>query len=77
MFSLATFTTALLFLASSTNAAPAPSTLPPGFEPITRDEILRRMNTNSSKTKTLEKCMLGNFVRPLHPRNPLDRARPG
>ena len=60
MFALMSLTTALLFFASSTNAASAPSTLPSGFKPITRDEILRRMTTSSTETMGLVKRTPGN-----------------
>lgn len=67
MFTLVSLTTALLFLTSSINAAPHPSTLPPGFEPIARDEIIRRMTTISTETMALEKRTPGN-VRPSSPK---------
>ncbi|KAG8533513.1 uncharacterized protein KY384_002299 [Bacidia gigantensis] len=53
--------TAVLALATSAYGAPTPDALPSGFEPITRDEILRRLETSPVETSPLEKRTPGNI----------------
>ncbi|GME53119.1 allantoate permease [Neofusicoccum parvum] len=59
---LASFTAALLPLLSTTAALPTAAAIPDGFEPITRDEILRRLATSpSDANETLQKRTPGNI----------------
>ena len=55
MKSFAAISTILTALAASVAAAPTPDALPAGFQPITRDEIMRRLETSSAETNPLEK----------------------
>ena len=66
MYPLNALAIGLMTLAASSYAAPAPSpsALPDGFEPITREEILKRLDTTPSETGPLEKRTPGNVRSP-------------
>ncbi|KAI4168344.1 MAG: hypothetical protein LQ346_009055, partial [Caloplaca aetnensis] len=55
MKNFATISAILAALVVSAAAAPTPNALPDGFQPITRDEIMRRLETSSAEMNPLEK----------------------
>ncbi|OCL04904.1 hypothetical protein AOQ84DRAFT_299935 [Glonium stellatum] len=58
---IATVNTLLLSMSTAVYALPTASSLPEGWQPISRDEILRRMETSTTASSPLEKRTPGGI----------------